>query len=46
MMEYKILESHIRLRGIPEEEGENIYELILDKRARKILSSILKLYIA
>lgn len=31
LLECKTMESHLRLCGIPEEDGENIYELVLDK---------------
>lgn len=33
LLEWKIMESYLRLRGIPEEEEENIYEIVLEKIA-------------
>lgn len=38
-LEYKILESHIRLRGVPEGEGENIHEFIVEKLAQYLEES-------
>lgn len=38
-LEYKILESNIRLRGVPEGEDENIYESIVEKLAQYLEES-------